>query len=223
MSEKLLALVKSAAAVLKKVDQHLEAMVKLSTNANMQLEFGTEGTKALYQLVVMLQKKGAKGSTVGEYKHSDIPKFIKEIQATKTRLADSIKANNNAVKQAEQFLKLTKVLDAQVGEIAKEKGIATNGAAIKMLVDVRKNLVGIESALKDVVAFSPISTNQTKFIDVTEKTKVDDLKSKLPMAFQAAMSDWEKAGAKITTQKTGIRKNNFDTSLKLAAQLAAAG
>jgi hypothetical protein len=87
----------------------------------MHLEFATERTRARYQVLVVMQKTGAKGDKLGDYQNKDIPKFVKEIQDTKTRLSAAIKANNAALVQAGQFLKLIKALDHQVGALAKDK------------------------------------------------------------------------------------------------------
>jgi hypothetical protein len=220
MSEKVLKLLKTAEEVVKKIDLHLDKVIKLSTNANMHLEFGTEGTKAVYQVIVAMQKKGAKGDKIGDYKNTDIPKFVKGIQEAKTRLTGAIKDNNAAVVQAGQFLKLVNVLDTQVGELAKDKAIATNGAAIKLLIETRKSLMSMQGGLDDVAKFGKISENQPKFIDVTEKTKIDELKAKLPMAFQAAMKEWEQAGAKIDNSRRAIRHCDFNSGMKLATELA---
>lgn len=219
MSKKVLDLLKTAEDVLKKIDQLLDKVSKLSTNANMHLEFGTEGTKAIYQVISVMQKKGAKGDTIGDYKNPDIPKFLKEISDTRTRLTAAIKENNAAVAQAAQFLKLVNVMDGKIGTLAKENDIARNPEAIKLMIETRKKLLGIEEALKDV-AFCKISENQPKFIDISSKTKVDDLKSKLPMAFQKAMQDWKQAGAKIDQDKRAIRQHDFQSSMALAAKLA---
>ena len=220
MSKKVLELLKVADAVVGKIDAHLDKAAKLANNANMHLEFGTEGTKAIYQVVVLMQKKGAKGTTIGDYKNADIPKFLKEIANTRQNLAATIKENNTAIAQGMQFQKAVKALDTQVGDLSKDKAIATNGAAVKLLIDIRKKLMGVEGALADFVSFGKISDNQPKFIDVSEKTKIEDLKAKLPMAFQKSMKDWEDAGGKIKDTKRAIREANFDTSMKLASQLA---
>jgi hypothetical protein len=220
MSKKVLDLFNAAEVVLKKVDPLLEKIAKLGTNASMHLEYGTEGAKAIYQIISVMQKKGAKGNTIGDYKNNDIPKFLKEIGDTKTRLAAVIKENNAAVTQAGQFVKAIKVIDGQIGALAKDKEIAKNPEAVKLLVMAKKDLDAIYDGVKDVSEFSKVSEKQTSYLDITAKTKVDDLKSKLPMAFQKSMQDWKDAGAKIEKRKRAIREHDFQTSIALAAKLA---
>jgi hypothetical protein len=85
---------------------------------------------------------------------------------------------------------------------------------------IRKKLLAVEYSLNDAVDAGLLHEKQTWFIDVNNKTKIDDLKTKLPMLFQAAMKDWEQAGAKITNSKRALREHDCSSTMNLAAEIA---
>jgi hypothetical protein len=218
MSDKVLKALKVIDDLSKKLDALAEAGVKASTNANSHLEFGTEGAKMISQIIVAMQKKGAKGDIIKDYKNEDISKAGKEIAECKKRLAESGAEINRIYKQSEVLAKMLDSQDNELTKLSKDKDVAKNPAAIKLLVESRQKISKLSMDIK--MAFSPWGAGQLKFLDITPDTKVADLNSKLPMAFQASMKEWEAQGGKFDAGKRAFRKMDFADGMKLAAKLA---
>lgn len=162
-----------------------------------QFEQVQEGNAMVHAAILRLQKKGKAGTKLKDFKaDKEVAPLLKGAQDGVKRFTIKQAECVTEGKKTAQFVKLLKMVDAQVVAAAKDPANARNPTAIKSLQEMMKTIQMCEQGLDDV---PPVPGVEAKDIALTDNSTIKEIASKADVKYKIDLDKIKRLQKQVLT------------------------